>query len=624
MKTKTSKNKRISNPFEGVGFLFGVCWQYDPWYIVLLVSREIITSAAALVSVMLPGQILNSIFVYGDLSKGLVYLALLLGVALFSGALQTVFSSLSMVARAVVYKQFQLDLSRRIMNIRFERTETAEFLDLKARAERFISSGGQGFGGILEQAFGIGGTVITIVGYAWILSKVDFLLTAMVLALTGLSIWLNYHLSQKNIEINLEKASQERRAAYFSQLTQHYKYGKEIRSNGCSNWISERYEGQLNILQRFYERLSRYGIKYGCLILLTSIVQRAVTYLYLIDTVVKGGILVGDFSVYLSAMESLSGGLKGLVGGVASLYQFDKYYDAFKEYYRISEQDALAEIQSVPMPALDRELTIAFHDVSFRYPDAEHNALSHVSCEIRKGDVVSIVGDNGAGKSTFIKLLLRLYEPSEGTISINGQDISTFSRAEYARHFACVFQDYQLLSFTLRDNVALGAADGQADEGRLDEALSFVSLTDRVAMLPKGKDTMIYRDFDKEGFTPSGGEAQRLAVARAVYRSSEVLILDEPTASLDPNIEYELNQQIRSRLYGKKTIINVSHRLHSVRSSNKIFVFRDGRLIESGTHSELFSKESVYRQMFSRQASDYMDIPGHDTREISEQSESIP
>ena len=138
----------------------------------------------------------------------------------------------------------------------------------------------------------------------------------------------------------------------------------------------------------------------------------------------------------------------------------------------------------------------------------------------------------------------------------------------------------------------------------------FAGLTDKVESLEKKKETMIYRDFDDNGYTPSGGEAQRLALARAVYRDSKILILDEPTASLDPNIEYELNKKIRGKLHGKKTVINVSHRLHSVRYSNKIFVFHGGRLIESGTHEELFASPTMYRQMCSRQAGDYMDLTG--------------
>jgi ATP-binding cassette subfamily B protein/ATP-binding cassette subfamily C protein len=258
-------------------------------------------------------------------------------------------------------------------------------------------------------------------------------------------------------------------------------------------------------------------------------------------------------------------------------------------------------------------MVIRFNDVCFRYPGMDHDAISHVTCEIDRHDIVSIVGDNGAGKSTFIKLLLRLYEPTSGSITLNGINISGINRHEYAKLFATVFQDFQLMCFSVKENITLGMDEDSPDcDARVDAALEFAGLTDKIASLYKGKDTMIYREFDPDGYTPSGGEGQRLALARAIYRDSDVLILDEPTASLDPNIEYELNNRIRSELHGRKTVINVSHRLHSVRYSNKIFVFREGKLIESGDHDTLFSQPTEYRKMFERQASDYVDMTAED------------
>ncbi len=603
---KDSKSKLLA--FEGVGFIFKVCWRYNRWYIFLLLFEQIVSIAATFIPMILSKNILNAVFEEKSFERGAYFLALLVGAILVTGFLQTVLQAKELVAKTIVFKFFRLDLSERIMSVRYERTETADFLNLKSKADEFISTGGAGFGVMLERAFGITGTVISMVLYAVILSEISTLLIVLTAVLTAVSILISYKLNHKTIEINIEKASQERRASYFTLLTQHFKYGKEIRSNDCSDWVSSRYEGQLNILQRFYERLASYSIKYGLLTLLVSLVQRVVTYLYLISRAFSVGMEVGNFMLYLSSVEGFAAGLGGLVGGIAQIYQYNEYYKAFKEYYYISDEDAIPEDEAIPMPDVSGEMTIAFNDVSFHYPNAEYYAISHVNCEIKKGDIVSIVGENGAGKSTFIKLLLRLYEPTEGKITINGVDVSRISRSEYAKHFASVFQDYQLMAFSLRDNITLGEGGDQPDEERVDEALRFVNITDKVDSLEKGKDTMIYRDFDPNGYTPSGGEAQRLAMARAVFRKSDVLILDEPTASLDPNIEYELNQQIRKNFYGKKTVINVSHRLQSVRSSNRIFVFRGGQLVESGDHESLFARPTLYRRMFERQASAFMDI----------------
>ena len=621
-KNATMKQKRTTKPFEGVWFLFKVCWRYDKWYLFLLLCTEVLTFASSVVNLLVPPLIIDAIFsqAYPNFPVAGQLLILLILTALITGVLHTLISNRLSVEKSIVYKKFQLELTQRIMAVRYERTETADFLDLKARAEQFITSGGSGFGTMLDNAFSILGSILTLAFYVSEISKLQPLLILVVTVLTSATILLNYRLSKKSIEINLEKSMQDRRASYFSLLTQHFKFGKEIRGNGCNKWISGRYEKQLNILQRFYEKLARYGIKFGLLMLAVSLTQQALTYLYLIyitymkyrmylRTLIVKPLTAGQFSKYLNATVAFSNGLQSVVGGIASINQYNKYYEAFKEYYALSDEDNAVTAETVKMPDIEREMVIRFNDVTFKYPGTEYEALSHVSCEIEKGDIVSIVGDNGAGKSTFIKLLLRLYEPTSGTITINGVDASKIDRREYAQYFACVFQDFQLLSFSLKDNISLGEHENDPNgEAKIDEAIAFAGLTEKVQSLEKSKETMIYREFDDNGYTPSGGEGQRLALARAIYRDSEILILDEPTAALDPNIEYELNQRIRSRLHGKKTIINVSHRLHSVRFSNKIFVFRMGKLIESGTHETLFTRPTVYRQMFERQASDYVDM----------------
>lgn len=625
-KNKNQQTNKKTKPFEGVWFLFKISWNYNKRYLLFLFLKELFTTGLSITTLLMPKYIIDAIFKYNNYVNAFIYLGILLGATLLAGSMQMLLGNRLPVEKNIVYKKFQLELTRRIMSVRYERTETAAFLDLKAKAEQFISTGGRGFCATLESAFTLMGSIATLAFCVVYVAQLSVLLILAVLVLTGATIVLNYILSKKSIEINLEKATQERRAGYFSLLTQHFKFGKEIRGNGCNEWVSDRYDKQLNILHRFYKKLARYGVKFGSMIFLATLVQKALTYLYLIlitkskfdnclriplitRTIYLGAMSAGEFSVYLNAVETFSGGLKSIVGGIASINQYNKYYEAFKEYYAMSELDNALIADEVTMPDIAHGMTIRFNDVTFKYPGTEYEALSHVTCEIEKGDILSIVGDNGAGKSTFIKLLLRLYEPTSGTITINGVDVSKIDRRTYAQHFATVFQDFQLLSFSVKDNVSLGEHETDPDgEAKVDAALAFAGLTDKVASLEKGKETMIYREFDVNGYTPSGGEGQRLALARAIYRDSDVLILDEPTAALDPNIEYELNQRIRSELHGKKTIINVSHRLHSVRFSNKIFVFRAGRLIETGSHETLFTRPTVYRQMFERQASDYVDM----------------
>ena len=611
-KSKQGKPAKM-RPFEGMFFLLNTCWKYDKKYIILMVLRDLLGVLGSVVMIIFPKYLLNTLFVAKEYMLGLKYLGAFMIFSFVTSGLLTIIGQRFSVEKVVAYKHIQIELTRRIMSVRYERTETAEFLDLKAKADKFISISSAGFGKILETASGLMGTLISIIIYIWILSRLNLLMILIVLILTIVCIILNYKQNKKGIELNLERSGEERRASYFALISQHFRFGKEIRGNDCNDWITEGHLNQLNVLQRFYEKMARYGVQYGLPVMTATVVQKGAAYLYLIYYTVRGGLLVGDFMMNLQAIEAFSEGLKSLFGGLGQLIQYNLYYKAFKEYYTMSDEDREMDETAVPVPDTENDMVIRFNDVCFRYPGMDHDAISHVTCEIDRHDIVSIVGDNGAGKSTFIKLLLRLYEPTSGSITLNGTDISGINRHEYARLFATVFQDFQLMCFSVKENITLGMDEDSPDcDARVDAALEFAGLTDKIASLYKGKDTMIYREFDPDGYTPSGGEGQRLALARAIYRDSDVLILDEPTASLDPNIEYELNNRIRSELHGRKTVINVSHRLHSVRYSNKIFVFREGKLIESGDHDTLFSQPTEYRKMFERQASDYVDMTAED------------
>ena len=251
---------------------------------------------------------------------------------------------------------------------------------------------------------------------------------------------------------------------------------------------------------------------------------------------------------------------------------------------------------------------ITFCDVSFRYPRSDKYVLRHLNLTIRPGEHLSIVGLNGAGKTTFIKLLCRLYEVTEGEICIDGINIMEYSEEEYRKLFAVVFQDFKLFAFSLRENVAPGVED--IDEERLEQVLTQTGLYEDAQKLPDGLDTMIYKSFDEKGVELSGGQQQKTAISRALYRDAPIVILDEPTAALDPIAEYEIYRQFHA-LVGGKTAIYISHRLSSCRFCDHIAVFAEETVKEYGTHDELVARaDGIYAEMFRAQAQYYVDSNG--------------
>jgi ATP-binding cassette subfamily B protein len=250
----------------------------------------------------------------------------------------------------------------------------------------------------------------------------------------------------------------------------------------------------------------------------------------------------------------------------------------------------------------DNMYQIEFKNVSFKYPDSENYALKNFSMKLKIGEKLAIVGMNGSGKTTMIKLLCRLYDPTEGEILLNGVNIKKFKHSEYSRLFSVVFQDYILFPHKLGENVAVST---EYEKDRVEEALTGAGFGERLETLEKGLDSYIYTDFDDDGIEISGGEAQKIAIARAVYKEAPFILMDEPTASLDPIAEYEIYSNL-DNIIGSKTAIYISHRLSSCRFCEKIAVFDKGQLIQTGSHSELIKDENgKYYEMWTAQSQYY-------------------
>ena len=269
------------------------------------------------------------------------------------------------------------------------------------------------------------------------------------------------------------------------------------------------------------------------------------------------------------------------------------------EYYDLKPtlQNGTRTIEDLNLDSIEFE----FHDVSFRYPETDVNVLEHLSLTIRIGERLAIVGRNGSGKTTMVKLLCRLYDPTEGYITVNGIDIREFDQAEYRKIYGIVFQDFDILAFSVAENVACSA---EYDEEKVWRCLEFAGLRERVEAMPKNLRQCVTALYEKDGVDLSGGEEQKLAIARALYKEAPFVILDEPTAALDPKSESEIYSRF-DEISGGRTAVYISHRMSSCRFCDRIAVFADGRVIEQGTHASLLRKNGEYAELWNAQAQHY-------------------
>lgn len=314
-----------------------------------------------------------------------------------------------------------------------------------------------------------------------------------------------------------------------------------------------------------------------------------------------GAFGIGSITQYVGAITAMCGGVRGIFLLATDLCMNACYLDTIKKYLEIPDHMYHGSLTTEKRS--DRNYEVEFKNVSFKYPGTEKWVLRNVSMKFRIGSRLAIVGENGSGKSTFIKLLCRLYDPQEGEILLNGIDIRKYKYEDYMELFSVVFQDFKLLAGALGSNVA---GSRSFDKERAEKALSDAGFAERLASMEKGLETSLYRRFDENGVEPSGGEAQKIAIARALYKNAPFLILDEPTAALDPIAEAEIYAQL-NQIAGDKTSIYISHRLSSCRFCEEILVFDKGSIVEQGSHEALLENTSgKYYTLWNAQAQYYI------------------
>lgn len=388
----------------------------------------------------------------------------------------------------------------------------------------------------------------------------------------------------------------------YSTYIRNYSSGKDIRLYAMTAPLVK-YAG--NFYKTICDREARAYFRRALLRLaavLMDHVLRFGVYLLLISGALRGGVSVGSIAQYVTSVMLLLAAANGFVRAWQVAMANDQYLKRFFSYFDIPNPMYQGTLSVEKRD--DNDYCIEFRDVSFRYPNTETYALRHVSLRFRIGERLAVVGMNGSGKTTFIKLLCRLYDPTEGVILLNGVDIRKYNYDEYLSIFSVVFQDFRLFSFSLGQNVAAGA---EYDRERAVSCLREAGFGERLAKMPEGLETSLYQDFDKAGMEISGGEAQKIALARALYKNAPFIVLDEPTAALDPVSEYEVYRKF-NEISGGRTAVYISHRLASCRFCDEILVFHEGQIAQHGAHEALLAESGgKYAELWNAQAQYYTD-----------------
>lgn len=410
---------------------------------------------------------------------------------------------------------------------------------------------------------------------------------------------------RKVFDFARRRSKDRRQFNYYKGLMTNKDMVKEIRLFGLSDTFIERYK---SIFGHYFKGLRHIYFSEGAWNLLMSMLSSAVNcvlFLLIAKGVIAGDFEVGNYSLYTGALNSIASGISTLINATASIYEGTLFIDNLITF--IDEKTEI--VPSLPVPRHpQRHIAhkIELKNVSFRYPGTEQDVIKNMSVTFEPGETVVLVGLNGAGKTTLIKLITRLYDPTEGVILLDGHDIREYDTSELYSIYGIIFQDFGRYAVSVRENVSFSDINAPTDEESVSKAAKESGAEDFIKNLPHGYDTALMRYFEEDGIELSTGQWQKLSVARAFYSDSDILILDEPTAALDAIAEQEIYSQFDS-LRRDKTTVFVSHRLSSATTADKILVLENGQIIESGTHRELMQKGGRYCELFSTQAQRYID-----------------
>ena len=459
---------------------------------------------------------------------------------------------------------------------------------------------------ILNATFSVISTAISAVSFIAVLATLSpwapviVIVTAIPTAITS------YYFRHKNFRYMRRHSKERREMNYYSNMMVNKDMAKEVRLLGLSDTFIDKYK---RVFAKYYAGIKRLIIKEGVVQTLVGLITTVATcglFVFVAYSIIFGNGEIGDYSLYTGALSSISGYVTTLLNSTASIYEGTLFINNMIEFMN-EEVTVVPSIENPHIPELDRPHTIEFRDVSFRYPGTDHDVISHVNLKMEHGESVVLVGLNGAGKTTLIKLLTRLYDPTEGVILLDGRDVREYDVKAYHDMFGIIFQDFGKYAETVTENIEFGDIDRDHSFDDVQLAAKRGSATAFIEKLPLGFDTPLTRVFEDDGIELSGGQWQKLSVARAFYKKSEFLILDEPTASLDPIAEQEVFDRFQELSEDKITLF-VSHRLSGAVNADKIIVLEYGKLVEVGNHEELMAKRGKYFTLFSTQAHRYTGI----------------
>ena len=599
--------KRLTKGFfERLFYIYGLVWETRPWILFTMLFMSVFNGVMPIIGTYIARELLNLL---GDAIRGRVddfraisgLLALQFGYMFVKRIVTQINNMLMKITGELVSNHIRLKIISKARTIDTASFDTPEFYQKLENANR---EAGNRPVQILNSTFGIMSTAISMLSYVTAMVAISPVAPLIIIAMSIPSAVVNFIYRRKNADYLYRRSKERRKLNYFSNIMCSKDHVKEVRMFGMSDLLIGKYK---EVFASYFSGLKKLIVSEGMwhiiLSVLTTVVNCAL-YIFIARKVFTGELQIGDYSFYTSALSNIAGGVATLVSTTASIYEGTLFIDNMMSFMK-EEQHIIPRLSEPKKVHHGEGHIIEFRNVSFRYPGTERDVIKNVSFTLNPRESVVLVGLNGAGKTTLLKLLTRLYDPTEGEILLDGVDLRDYDVADLYKMFGIIFQDFGKYAFTVRENISFGDLSKEIDDERVSYAAAQSGAKDFIERMPDSYKTPLMRIFEDNGLELSGGQWQKLAIARAFYSDADVMILDEPTAALDALAEQEIYNEFDA-LSKNKTTIFVSHRLSSATRASKIIVLEYGELVEEGTHSELMALHGKYYELFSTQASRYV------------------
>lgn len=506
----------------------------------------------------------------------------------------------TLFGRVQLRTSLNLQVITKAVSTSYPNSSDPSLLQEKERADRALdsnSSAGEAIWRVMTEIFQ---NLLGFGIYLALFLSLDPVLILLAVATAALSYVCSLRTNKWSYDHRQEGAALGQKMSYIRQTAGDRGALKDIQIFGMSSWLRQVHDAVLKLFRDFQLREQRVRLLGDLAEVALTFLRNGAAYGYLLALALGEGLSVSEFLLYFTAVGNFTTWVTGILKGFGELHQFSLELSSVRSYIEAPEPFRMEGGKAIE-PDTSLPYTLELRDVSFRYPNTETWALRHVNMKFQVGSRLAVVGKNGSGKTTFIKLLCRLYDPTQGEILLNGIDIHKYSYRQYIDLFSVVFQDFQLLAFPLGQNVAAAV---EVDKGRAARCLEMAGFGKRLAALPQGLETPLYKEFDESGVQVSRGEAQKIALARALYKDAPFVVLDEPTAALDPVAEMEVYENF-DKIVGDKTAVYISHRLSSCRFCDDIAVFDHGHIVQQGSHDALVEAPGKYQELWHAQAQYY-------------------